>query len=138
MKIYVAGPMSGIPNFNFPLFDAVTKFFRGYSHEVFNPAERDNERHGVNISADNAEGSIEKAAAQHGFSLRQALEDDTRWICQNAEAIALLPGWEKSKGANAEKALAEALGVQVFYVVPDDTGNFALFKDYTFSVSKLK
>lgn len=130
--------MSGLPEFNFPRFHDVTKFLRSYGHEVFNPAERDNEKHGTDISKGNAEGSVEQAAAQHGFSLREALEADLSWICRNAEAIALLPGWEKSKGANAEKALADALGIQVFYVVPDDVRSYALFKDYTFSASQLK
>ena len=36
---------------------------------------------------------------------------DTKWICENADAIALLPGWEKSSGANAELALGKALGL---------------------------
>jgi hypothetical protein len=30
--------------------------------------------------------------------------------------MAMLPGWEKSKGAVAEKALADALGLHVMYL----------------------
>ena len=48
---------------------------------------------------------------RQGFSLREALGADTAWICAHADAIALLPGWEKSTGATAENALAVALGL---------------------------
>jgi len=116
MKVYIAGPMTGIPNFNFPKFNAVAKHFRGQGHEVFNPAERDIERHnGVDISAGNATGDPGLAAKVHGFSLREALADDTAYICKEADAIAMLPGWENSKGARAEHALAFALGHTIIY-----------------------
>lgn len=111
MKVYVAGPMTGIPEFNFPAFNAAAATLRADGHVVFNPAERDIERHnGVDISKGNASGSQEEAAKVHGFSLRDALADDTWWICKEADAIALLPGWENSKGARAEHALSVALG----------------------------
>jgi hypothetical protein len=48
--------------------------------------------------------------------LREALADDTKFICLEADAIALLPGWENSKGAKAELALSEALGHKVMYL----------------------
>jgi len=114
MKIYVAGPMRGIPEFNFPAFNAAAAALRAVGHVVFNPAERDIERHnGVDVSKGNATGDEEIAAKEHGFSLRDALADDTRWICKEADAIALLPGWGASKGAKAELALAEALGLEI-------------------------
>lgn len=119
MKIYVAGPMRGIPEFNFPAFNAATAALRKEGHEVFNPAERDIERHkGVDISKGNANGDEQVAAAQHGFSLREALRDDCVWICESADCIALLPGWENSKGAVAERALGIALGLEVVYLGP--------------------
>lgn len=113
MKIYVAGPMRGIPEFNFPAFNAAATMLRAAGHIVFNPAEKDNERHGTDISKGNATGDESVAATQHGFDLRVALGDDLRWICAEAEAIALLPGWEKSKGALAEYATANALGLEI-------------------------
>lgn len=113
MKLYLAGPMRGIPEFNFPAFHRAAEHLRRLGHEVFSPAEKDNERHGTDISAGNKEGSEEQAAAQHGFSLREALAMDTQYICLQAEGIALLPGWENSKGARAEYALAVALGLEV-------------------------
>lgn len=117
MRIYLGGPMRGIPQFNFPAFNAAAAKLRTDGHTVFNPAEKDIERHGgVDISAGNATGCEETAAKVHGFDLRVALGEDLAWICAQAEAIALLPGWENSKGAKAEKATAQALGLQVMYL----------------------
>lgn len=113
MNIYVAGPMRGIPEFNFPAFHAATAKLRSDGHSVFNPAERDMERHGTDISKGNVAGCEKLAATQYGFNLREALGDDLAYICKHADAVALLPGWENSKGAKAEKATAEALGLQV-------------------------
>jgi hypothetical protein len=116
MKLYLAGPMRGIPEFNFPAFAAAAAMLRAQGHEVFSPAEKDTQRHGTNIGAGNATGSIEEAAAKHGFSLRVALGEDLDWICEHAEGIALLPGWEKSSGAKAEWATSVALGLHFIYL----------------------
>jgi hypothetical protein len=119
MRFYLAGPMSGIPHFNFPAFHAAAAILRAQGHEVFNPAERDIERHGgVDISANNHAGDPAQAAKDHNFSLRDALAEDTAYICREADAIAMLPGWENSKGARAEHALALALGHSVIYLWP--------------------
>ena len=119
MKIYLAGPMTGIPYFNFPAFNAAAAELRAQGHVVFSPAERDNERHGVDISQDNHHGCPALAETLHGFSLRDALADDTAFICKKADAIAMLPGWENSKGARAEHALAFALGHTIIYLAGD-------------------
>ncbi len=116
MRIYIAGPMSGIPHFNYPLFNAVAAKLREQGHSVFNPAERDIERHnGTDISADNATGDVAQATANHGFSMRQAFADDMDYICLEADAICLLPGWEKSEGAFAEWATARRLKHTMIY-----------------------
>lgn len=116
MIVYIAGPMRGIPEFNFPAFHAAAKKLRDEGHLVFNPAEKDNERHGTDISVGNATGDETLAAKQHGFNLRDALAVDAEFICRHADTIALLPGWENSKGARAEKALGDALGHTVIYL----------------------
>jgi len=111
VKVYLAGPMRGIPAFNFPAFHEAAADLRACGYEVFSPAEKDIEHHGADISDGNDTGCLEQASMQHGFSLRRALGDDTKWICERADAVAVLPGWEKSKGAQAEVALAKALGL---------------------------
>ena len=115
MNIYIAGPMTGIPHFNFPLFNATALFWRLNGHNVFNPAERDNERHGKDISAGNANGDPAQATKEHGFSLREALAADTQYICLEADTICMLPGWENSAGARAEHALAACLKHKIIY-----------------------
>lgn len=116
MKVYVAGPMRGIAEFNFPAFNAAARFLRDAGHTVFNPAERDNEKHGTDISKGNTTGDEAQAARDHGFNLREALGADLAWICAEADAIALLPGWENSKGAKAEAATATALGLKIIHL----------------------
>lgn len=110
MKLYLAGPMQGLPQFNFPMFNRVAAQLRADGHQVFNPAERDIERHGgVDISKGNDSGDVKLAAKDHAFSLREALADDTAFICNEADGIVMLPGWEHSNGAMAEWTLARAL-----------------------------
>lgn len=111
MIVYIAGPMTGRPEFNFPLFNQVAYTLRRQGHTCFNPAERDIERH---PDIDFTSGDV-KAVADQGFSLRQALADDTNFICLEADTIYMLPGWETSLGARAEHALATALKHRIVY-----------------------
>lgn len=110
IRVYLAGPMSGVPHFNFPAFHRAAAELRAQGYEVFNPAETDNESVKLNETGDEAE------AAKHGFCRRQALAEDTQWIALHADAIALLPGWERSSGARAELALAQALNLKEIYL----------------------
>ena len=102
MKLYLAGPMRGIPEFNFPVFNRAAAALRAVGYEVFNPAEKGLEKH--------------KEAAFESLAFRRAVFAlDTEWICQEADGVALLPGFHDSKGAQAEKALAEAIGIPARY-----------------------
>lgn len=109
MKIYLAGPMRNIPEFNLPAFKAGAHQLRLLGHEVFCPAEADNS---FGFDWTGHSGNLEEAHAQ-GFSLREALGADLAWICAHADAVVTLPGWEKSLGAAAEVATAKALGLDV-------------------------
>lgn len=119
MKIYLAGPMSGYKDFNFPAFMAAAKLLRDMGHEVFNPAENDLERDGdlAEKYTKSETGDITEAEA-NGFDRRTAIKADLTFIIDEAEAIALLPGWERSKGANAEFWTAQFLGLEVLQLVP--------------------
>lgn len=121
--IYLAGPMRGYPSFNFPAFDYAADLLRKSGHRVFSPAERDRSVMGNKLE-DNPTGDEALAVKAVGFSLREALAADTKFICEEATAIALLPGWEQSTGAKAEHALSVALGHTVmilgkYYVNPN-------------------
>ncbi|MFM0135073.1 DUF4406 domain-containing protein [Caballeronia grimmiae] len=92
MKLYIAGPMSGYPELNFPAFHAEAARLRQLGYEVINPAE---------INADPAAGWLE------------CMRADIRELV-TCDGIALLPGWEKSRGATVEHTLARGLGLSVY------------------------
>lgn len=139
MRLYLAGPMQGIPHFNFPAFNAVAAQLRAAGHEVFNPAERDIERHGgVDISKDNLTGSLAQSETEHKFSLRDALSEDHAFINGKAEGIVMLPGWEHSNGALGEwfnsRALSKAYPWKFFYVHKSGESYVLPLEDRTFYV----
>lgn len=116
-KIYLAGPMRGLPNFNFPAFMAATKQLRKEGWDVFSPAEEDNKRTGTDVSKDSPIGDDTILSEKYGFDWRRtALSVDLKFICLEANAIAMLPGWETSKGAIAEISTARALGLEIIFL----------------------
>jgi Domain of unknown function (DUF4406) len=114
MKLYLAGPMTGYKDFNFPAFHKAANDLRNMGHEVFNPAEKDIENYGSE-EIFKGDGDTDVLKAKGGPSLRECLAIDLDWICKHAEGIALMQGWEKSRGATAENATACAIGcVRIF------------------------
>lgn len=93
-RVYVAGPMTGLPGHNYPAFHAAAARFRGDGHHVENPAENP-------APADGRWGSYMRMA------IRQLTTCDT---------IALLPGYEKSRGAMLELRIARELGLQMWRI----------------------
>lgn len=119
MKIYLAGPMRGKPNFNRAAFKAAADKLRGDGHEVYSPSDMSlllfGERVGNNANGDEGEmGGDELTISRTVFHL------DMTYICLQADAIALLPGWENSRGARAEKAAAEAIPLKIIYLENTD------------------
>jgi hypothetical protein len=100
MKIYLAGPMRGKPCSNFAAFDYAAYKLRAQGHEVFSPADHDRS---LGLTGEDEAAAIAVS--------RDLFDADTHYICKEAHAIALLPGWEQSEGATAENALAKALGL---------------------------
>lgn len=92
MTAYIAGPMTGIPEFNYPAFNAAAAQIRSYGVEVHNPAENDGDT----------------AGKPWDFYMRLAL----RQLIE-CDEIVLLPGWRASKGARLEWTVANALGMRI-------------------------
>jgi len=95
-RVYLAGPMTGLPAFNFPAFDYAAAQWRDAGYDVVNPAEEQRKRR---------ESTDLPWAHYLRHDLRHLLDCD---------AIALLPGWRQSKGATLEHHVAVALGMPVY------------------------
>lgn len=108
---YIAGPMRGIPEFNFPaFFDAAERLDRpGW---VYNPAERHSDG---GFDCRGLTGNEDLVALD--FDVRVALAEGLTWIARRADSVCVLAGWERSLGAKAEVAAARAVGIPVFSIV---------------------
>ncbi|WP_350649700.1 DUF4406 domain-containing protein [Pseudomonas sp. HY13-MNA-CIBAN-0226] len=90
-RLYLAGPMTGFEDFNFPAFNKMAADLRARGYVVENPAE-----HGVVEDADWAD--------------YMAYDLTRLGLCGQ---VAVLPGWENSKGARLEVHIARELGMTV-------------------------
>src|SRR6186713_818110 len=100
---YLAGPMRGHPEFNFPEFHKQAAWLRAQGWTVFSPAERDEQD--VALNGDWAIGK------QRG--LDYFMQFDLAAVCQT-EAVVLMNGWEESQGARLEAMVAVEIGHPVF------------------------
>jgi hypothetical protein len=109
-KIYIAGPMTGLPQFNFPAFRTAARLIGCAGETPINPAEMCSAagfREWMYPTGDPV------AAWKDGFNLRAAARRDLL-VLTECDAIYMLPGWEDSAGARAEKAVADWLGLAEF------------------------
>ena len=93
-RVYIAGPMSGLPEFNYPAFNEAAQRLRALGYHVENPAE-------------NPVPPCKSWAGYMRLSVAQLA---------TCEGVALLPGWESSKGAIEEHRLAHVLDLPVIRV----------------------
>jgi hypothetical protein len=94
MKLYLSGPMTGLPDLNFPAFNHAAFLLRINGHKVVNPAEL----------------NPDPAASWH-----DCMRKDIKALC-DCEGIALMDGWENSQGAHLELNIAHRLGLKVLFV----------------------
>ena len=119
MRVYISGPMTGIPDLNRPVFDAAEKRLTEQGHFVINP-------HRISALFGTAEELIKSFEAMYANPLANACESHSRRLClaravmdaeraaiRSCDAIYLLRGWEKSCGAKNELADALADGLTV-------------------------
>lgn len=91
MRIYIAGPMTGLPGHNLTAFHTASLMLAAHGHDPVNPG-----RHGI------LDGHTWRDY------MRAALTD-----LVGCDAVALLPGWEQSRGAQLEVHIAQALDMPV-------------------------
>lgn len=85
--------MSGLPEWNFPAFHAAARELRSAGFDVVNPAE---------------------FGAIAGRAWCDYLRDDIRALV-DCDAIWMLRGWSRSRGARLEHHIARELGLSVVY-----------------------
>ncbi|KQT75382.1 DUF4406 domain-containing protein [Microbacterium sp. Leaf436] len=90
-RIYVAGPMTGLPELNYPAFRAAASELRAHGFDVEDPSEN------VNPTPDDYHGWLRAGLAQ----------------LITCDGVALLPEWEKSGGARLEATVGATLGMRV-------------------------
>lgn len=103
MIVYISGPMSGIPGFNFDEFYKAEADILAKGHVVINPA-RNRDRVDVLYA-------IEQREPMWLDYLLCSLKS-----MRNANALAVLPGAENSTGATIERMIAEWMGLGIFDV----------------------
>lgn len=89
---YISGPMTGKPEFNYPLFCEVEKDLKSTfssKDKVINPAR-------------NFDGARDRKRSEY-------MHLDIQHVL-NSDVIVLLPGWETSEGAKLEVAVARQCG----------------------------
>jgi Protein of unknown function (DUF550)/Domain of unknown function (DUF4406) len=91
-RIYIAGPMTGLTDYNYPAFHAAEEQLLSAGYVVLNPA-----RHKPAVAV----------PTWHDW-MRLGIRAVT-----DSDGVALLPGWAQSRGARAEIAVAESIGVDV-------------------------
>lgn len=96
MKAYIAGPMTGHKDLNFPAFHAEAKKWRDLGHEVINPAEL----------------NPDPNADWH-----ECMRADIAALV-TCDTIVLLPGWQQSRGASLEQHIAERLSMVQIEATP--------------------
>jgi hypothetical protein len=118
-NVYIAGPMRGIPYFNFPAFDDARDSLARDGFEVVSPADLDRVA-GFDETKLPLDRDWSNVSDIPGFSFFEAIDRDVKALMKS-HTIYMLSGWERSKGAKAEKALAEWIGLEVMYQDPVKT-----------------
>jgi hypothetical protein len=139
MKLYLSGPMSGHPNLNFPAFwrAACTLDKKGYT--VYSPAEHDWDRGWVRVVDTAGHDILQSNPAYYTDALEDlvvqttddfdevvALREDVA-VLATCDAVVVLPGWRRSRGASIEVRVAKMLQIPIMEYVdgglrPTDSG----------------
>ena len=108
-RTYIAGPMTGIANLNFPAFHAEAARQRAAGHEVINPAE-------INGDADELVACAAMTPAELEAHWQACMRKDIAAL-MTCSRIVMLFGWWNSRGARLEHHVAQALGFEVVMII---------------------
>lgn len=110
-RLYLAGPMSGYPAYNFTAFSEAAKLWAAWGYEVHTPFAANSRAwqriHGRDFDPFN------DVCDWGDPSLNEMMVEDLADLCRS-DAVAVLAGWEKSKGARAELVFAINLGKPIY------------------------
>ena len=101
--VYISGPMTNYPEYNYPAFHANAAFLRDSGWNVLSPAELDADL-GINPDMVMTE-EIYLDIIKHDYA-----------ALIKSDAIAFMPGWEKSRGAKLESDFANVLKLDRYRV----------------------
>ena len=102
-KVYISGPMTGLPNMNFPAFNKAEATLKQAGFIAVNPA-----------------------CLPQGLEYSDYMKLDILLLSM-CDSILLLEGWQHSKGARAELSYALSVGLKVQGAIT--TAELAQFSD---------
>lgn len=109
---YLAGPMRGIEDFNFPAFKEASRWLKYQGWTVYSPADRDEADHRLPSNSELRQQGHDWSGT-HG--LDYFMQFDLPAVCR-CDAVVCLPDWEKSQGARLETMVAVEIGHPVFEI----------------------
>lgn len=117
MRVYLGGPMSGVPQFNLPAFDAAEADLLGRGLDVVPPADlHDPDVRPLALAS--PDGDVSKLPKKMTWGA--FLANDVRLIADGGiEAIVVLSGWTGSRGARLETFVGRLCGLPVFAYGPE-------------------
>ena len=101
IRVYIAGPMSGYDNLNYPAFHKQASILRSQGFVVTSPAE-------ITVCK---QTTIDE--------YREIIKTDLKYLV-SCNAIWLLSGWNASKGARLEAHVAAILGLKFLNITDQD------------------
>lgn len=112
---YLAGPMTGIPQFNFPRFTEVAERLRGQGYNIISPAELDDPvtEAAALASEDGAPGT--GVVPGTGLDSYEDFLSRDIIVCSLPTCVGgiFLEGWHTSRGARGESWILSFLGKQL-------------------------
>lgn len=113
--VYIAGPMTGYPQFNFPAFEEAARTLRALGIKVISPAEMDEELGIADAAKASTTGQLDAAGKIGGNTWGDLLARDVKIIAdQVKDGVVVLQHWERSKGAKLEVTVALLAGKHVY------------------------